>query len=313
MSQLSFDDFTTHVFQLYEADDYSEAFDYVTREAGRFPEQAHRTTFWRACLAGCLGQTETAIHLLKDWSAAGYWMAEKRMRDEPDLQSLNGLPEYEAIVAVCRERHRAAAAQGTPKLVTFLPEQQAQSYPLLIALHGNNDNAKDTVPHWHSAVAQGWILAVPQSSQITMPDGYVWNDRERATHEIQEHYAVLTQEYPINAEKVIIGGFSMGAGYSIRLPMSGAIPASGFIAVGPYIPDVDTLMPFVEASKARGLRGVIIIGEQDKDCYDTSLKVAEMLNTHDIPCKLEVYPNMGHEFPPDFEQKLREAIVFITG
>jgi predicted esterase len=313
MSQLSFDDFTTHVFQLYEANDYSAAFDYVTREAGHFPEQAHRTTFWRACLANCLGQTAAALQILQDWSAAGYWVAEKRMRDEPDLQSLNGLPEYEAIVAISRERHKAAEAEETPKLVVFLPEQQAESYPLLIALHGNGDNAKDTVPHWHAAVAQGWILAVPQSSQIYTPDGYVWSDRERATHEIQEHYAALTQEYPINADKVIIGGFSMGAGYSIRLPMSGAIPASGFIAVGPYIPDVDTLMPFVESSKARGLRGVIIIGEQDKVCYETSLKVAEMLNAHDIPCKLEVYPNLGHEFPPDFEQKLAEAIAFITG
>ena len=313
MSQRSFDDFAKQVFQLYEEGEYSQAYDLMVREAGRFPEQAQHTIFWQACLAGCLGQTETAIQLLQDWSAAGYWMAEKRMRDEPDLQSLNGLPEYEAIVAVCRERHRAAEAQGTPKLVTFLPEQQAQSYPLLVALHGNNDNAKDTVPYWHSAVAQGWILAVPQSSQITMPDAYVWNDRERATREMQEHYAALMQEYPINADKVIIGGFSMGAGLSIRFSMSGVIPASGFIAVGPYIPDAETLTPFVESSKERGLRDVIIIGDQDKHCYETSLKVAELLNARDIPCKLEVYPNMGHDFPPDFEQKLGEAIAFITG
>ena len=38
MSQFSFDDFTTHVFQHYEANNYSEAYDYVAREAGHFPE-----------------------------------------------------------------------------------------------------------------------------------------------------------------------------------------------------------------------------------------------------------------------------------
>lgn len=312
MSQQSFDEFATQVFQLHEAGRNAEAYDFVTIEASNFPEEVGYTDFWRACLAALLGRTETALQILQDWVAAGHWVTERRMRDEPDLQSLNGLPAYEAIVATCRERHKAAEAQGAPKLITLLPEQPAQSYPMLLALHGNNGNAPVTVPHWHPVVARGWILAVPQSSQLSMPDAYVWNDRERATRELQEHYTSLTHEYPINKDRVIIGGFSMGAGLSIRLSMNGAIPACGFIAVGPYIPDVETLKPFIEASKERGLRGVIIVGDQDKHCYATSLKVAEMFKSHDIPCKLEVYPDLGHDFPPDFEEKLAEAIVFIV-
>lgn len=311
MSQSSFDEFATRFFQLYEAGEYAAAYDFATREANNFPEEAGRTAFWRACLSALLGRTETALQILQDWSAAGNWVAERRLRDEPDLQSLNGLPEYEAIVATCNERHKAAEAQGEPELITLLPEQQAQSYPLLLALHRNNGNAQETVSHWHPVVARGWILAIPQSSQLSMPAAYVWSDRERATRELRQHYASLTQEYPINTGKVIIGGFSLGAGLSIRLSLSGAIPACGFIAVGPYIPDVDTLQPLIEANNDRGLRGVIIVGDQDKHCYDTSLKVAEMLKAHDIPCKLEVYPNMGHDFPPDFEQKLGEALAFV--
>ncbi len=312
MSQQSFDDFTMRVGQLHEAGEYAEAYDFVTREASNFPEKRRRTDFWRACLAARLDRRETALQILQDWIAAGHWVAERRMRDEPDLQSLNGVSEYEAIVALCRARHREAEAQGAPKLITLLPEQQAQSYPLLIALHGNNDNAQGSVSYWHPVVTRGWILAVPQSSQIFMPDAYVWNDRERASREIQGHYAALTQEYPINTGNVIVGGFSMGAGLSIRFAMNGTIPACGFIAMGPYIPDVATLEPYLAASKERGLRGVILVGDQDKHCYDTSLKVAEMLKAYDIPCKLEVYPDMGHDFPPDFEQKLGEAIAFIV-
>lgn len=312
MSQQSFDDFTKRVVQLHEVGEYAQAYDFVTREASSFPEQIRRTDFWRACLAARLGRTETALQILQDWVAAGHWVAERRMRDELDLQSLNGLPAYEAIVATCHERHREAEEQVAPKLITLLPEQQAQSYPLLLALHGNNGNAQATVSHWHPVVARGWILAVPQSSQLSMPDAYVWSDRERATRELQGHYAALTQEYPINTGNVIVGGFSMGAGLSIRFAMNGTIPACGFIAMGPYIPDVATLEPYLAASKERGLRGVIIVGDQDKHCYDTSLKVAEMLNAHDIPCKLEVYFDMGHDFPPDFAQKLGEALAFIV-
>lgn len=36
-----------------------------------------------------------------------------------------------------------------------------------------------------------------------------------------------------------------------------------------------------------------------------------MLNAHDIPSKFEIYPAMGHDFPPDFAQKLGEAIAFV--
>ncbi len=312
MSHYSFDDFATRADKLHEAGEYAQAYDFATNEASNFPEELGRIFYWRACLAALLGRTETALQILQDWLAAGYWVVEQRMRDQPELQSFNGLPEYEAIVATCRERHKAAEAQSVPKLITLLPEQQAQSYPLLLALHGNEGNAQGSVSYWHPAVARGWILALPQSSQLSMPDAYIWNDRERATREIQEHYTALTHEYPINTDNVIIGGFSMGAGLSIRLTMNGTIPACGFIAVGPYIPDVDSLEPLIEASKERALRGIIIVGDQDKHCYATSLKVTEMLKAHDIPCKLEVYPDMGHDFPPDFEQKLGEAIAFIV-
>ncbi len=311
MSQQSFDDFATQFFQLHEEGKYGKAYDLATREVDNFPEQAGRITFWRACLTALLGRTETSVKIFQEWSAAGYWVAEQRLRNEPDLQSLNGIPEYEAVVATCRERHQAAEAQGGPKLITVLPEQQASSYPLLLALHANNANAQMTVPHWHPVVERGWILAVPQSSQIVMPNAYIWSQRERSTREVQEHYRALTEEYTINKERVIIGGFSMGAGLSIRFAMNEAIPARGFIAVGPYIPDVETLEPFLDSGKERGLRGMILVGDKDRHCYDTSLKVIEMLRTHDIPCKLEVYPNMGHDFPPDFTEKLEEAIEFI--
>ncbi|HLX40089.1 MAG TPA: hypothetical protein VKR42_06130, partial [Ktedonobacteraceae bacterium] len=84
MSQSSFDDFATRADKLYEAGEYAQAYDLATREASHFPEELARITYWRACLAAVLGRTDTALQILQDWSAAGYWIAESRMRDEPD-------------------------------------------------------------------------------------------------------------------------------------------------------------------------------------------------------------------------------------
>lgn len=312
-NQMTFDEFATQLFALYDAGEYDKLYELTRREVGNFPEQAQDTLFWYACAASLTGHTDEALQTLENWSAQGHWVAEQRFRDEPDLKPLDGMSRYEAVIAVSRERHEKIEAETGPKLLTLLPEQQATTYPLLIALHGNNGNAQRTAPHWQPIVKRGWILAVPQSSQIYMPESYIWNDREKATREVLAHYTALTGEYPVDKDDVILGGFSMGAGLSIRLSMSGAINARGFIAVGPYVPDVDSLTPFLEQSKARGLRGVILVGERDKHCYDNSLKIAEMLNAHGIACDLTVYPDLAHDYPPDFLQKLVEAVAFVEG
>jgi predicted esterase len=185
---------------------------------------------------------------------------------------------------------------------------------LLLAFHGNNRNAEGSVGFWRSAVSKGWLLALPQSSQVRGPDGYIWNDQDRAVREIQEHVAMLCGQYAIDPDRVVVAGFSLGGELAIWLAMSGTIQARGFIAVGPggpYMNEPDKWVPLIEASQARGLRGYMIIGEQDVFCYEGTQALASMLQSRDVPCELEVHPNLGHDFPHDFQQNLPRALEFV--
>jgi dienelactone hydrolase len=178
-------------------------------------------------------------------------------------------------------------------------------------MHGNNSNSEASVDSWRSAANRGWLLTLPQSSQLGDFDAYVWNDRERAIAEVREHDATIRREYEVDPARVVVGGFSMGGGLAAWLAASGTIDVQGFIAVGPYLEDAGQLRPLIEARRDRKLRGYIVVGDQDDPCYQISKEITALLRSHEIACELEVHPGLGHAFPPAFESSLAKALDFI--
>jgi predicted esterase len=315
---LTFSELLTQAAQFYQSGEYAEALDLITREAGRFPTEARRTFFWRVCLASLINETELALRLLEEAFAAGLWYPETQLREDPDLLPLQGLLRFEQLVAICRRRQAEAQAQAVPTLTTLEPEGDCRDAlrpcPLLLALHGNNQNVESSIRYWRPAVSSGWLVALPQSSQASGPDIYAWNDRDWAVREIQAHYAALREQYAVDPNRVIVAGFSMGGELAIWLALSSAIQVRGFIAVGPGGPTMqvpDKWVPLVEAGRGRGLRGYLIVGEQDVFCCDGTQTLAALLGSQGIPCELEVHPDLGHDFPPEFEQSLTRALQFI--
>jgi predicted esterase len=318
MNDLTFSEFQTQLYQLYQKGEYAQALDLVTRAASQFPTEGARTYYWRICMASLVNETVLAFQLLQEALEAGFWYAEAQLREDPDLQPLQGLPQFERLVEVCRKRQAEAQAQAVPALLALQSEGGCQAglqpCPLLLALHGNYSTAEKSVGFWRSAVSKGWLLALPQSSQAGRSDGYVWNDRDWAVREMQEHVVALCEQYAVDPHRVVVAGFSLGGELAIWLALSGTIEARGFIAMGPggpYMREPDNWVPLIEASQGRGLRGYLVVGELDVFCYEGTLALAALLKSRDIPCKLEVHPNLGHDFPSDFQQSLPRALEFV--
>ena len=124
MNDLTFADLERQLYQLYQNGEYAQALDLVAREASRFPTEAWRVAYWRICLASLLGEMALALQLLEEALAAGLWYAEAQLREDPDLQPLQGLPEFEQLVEVCRKRQAEAQALAAPALITLQPEDQ---------------------------------------------------------------------------------------------------------------------------------------------------------------------------------------------
>jgi predicted esterase len=233
------------------------------------------------------------------------------------LASLKDLPEFNRLVEISEARRQEAQAASKPLVLTLpLPEDTTPPLPILLALHGNFSNAQDSVEYWESAVPQGWLTVLPKSSQITMPDRYNWNDLEIGSKEIKAHYQELVDKHPVDADKVVVGGFSKGGEMAVWLALKEVIPLAGFIAVnpgGPYIQDINQWKPIIEECKSLAdLRGFFLVGENDGSIENIKA-LHEMLNSHGLTCDLLVAPEIGHEFPADFEQILAKALKYILG
>lgn len=306
----SADDLFQAALQLHQSKEYVQANELLRVEGEHFPEARSRIYFWRMCMTALMGDIDRSIRLLDEAVTAGYWYTERMLREDPDLASLQGNPEYEGLVKASRELQLALQAKTQPHMTVVTPERGAAP-PALLALHGNHQDAAGSQAHWRPAAAQGWLLALPQSTQPSPFNGFVWDDFDYATHEMQVYLASLAAQHPFDRKRMVLGGFSMGGRLAAWLALTHLIDASGFILAAPYLDNLEVSEAHIQTSSERGLRGCIIIGEADTDCYAGATKFHERLAACHMDCKLRTYPGLGHDFPPDFEHVLLEALSFV--
>jgi acetyl esterase/lipase len=286
---------------LVQSESYTEALDLITHEAFIFPEHAQKVVYyWRMAMACRLNDKDLALHLLKEAVQAGYWYA--GLETDPDFRVLYGEAEFAHLAKIGMEHRAQAMANAVPITKILQPDSKFSPYPLLLALHGSNANVEIQVKHWASAVQHGWFVALPQSSQLFAPGTYTWNDWEWAQQEVCERYTSLYQEYPIDAERVVLAGFSQGGGLALWLVLSGAIKAQGLVLVGPFLDEITQIIPFLEKHVPYGLRVYLVAGQRDRYCYGIAQQLAILLPKYGIVCKLDDYPDLEHSFPIDFEK-----------
>jgi pimeloyl-ACP methyl ester carboxylesterase len=196
-----------------------------------------------------------------------------------------------------------------------LPRNHSSSSPLLAALHGNQRVASHTFPFWQAAVAQGWVLVLPQSTQAMYKGAYVWDDLDTAFVDVQAHFAQVQQELPFDPERVILAGHSMGGLVAIQMALASAVNVRGFVANGPAVPFLDTpeeLKALIPKARERGLRGYFIVGEKDEDIFaDEIHALAEKLQLGGVVCQVEMVPDASHDYTPAYDSALCRALEFV--
>jgi predicted esterase len=182
-----------------------------------------------------------------------------------------------------------------------------------MALHGNTGSARNEVDSWEGITAEGWMLSMPQSSQMFWPGGGVWNDESVA--ELEEYYEQLSAEHALDSRRVVLGGFSMGGEIAMQAALTSSIPARGFVVCGPgggpLSGGAEDCESLIQEARERGLRGAIILGEDDLAISQDGVRnLAAKLNANGIPCELSLFAG-GHFYPPDFYKRVLDALAFI--
>ena len=294
--------------QLYQDGAYADALDLATRQAHIFPEHAQKVIYaWRMNCACGLKDKALTLRLLGEAVQAGYWYS--GLQEDDDFALLHGDPEFERLAAICTQRRAQAMAGAAAVIKTAAPEGRPAPYPLLLALHGANAAAE--AGHWMAAVSAGWFLGLPQSSQVFAPGTYTWNDWDWALQEVPQRFATLCAQHPIDAGRVVLAGFSQGGGLAAWLGLNRAIEVRGLVLVGPFLVDVNHLLPILEQHGPYDLRVYLVAGARDVYCREIARQLAELLPKYGIQCQLDVYPDLEHSFPLDFERKLPEALDYV--
>ena len=321
----SFPYYRDQIFDLYNVRKYREALAVAFQAKEKFPERRAKTSYWIGCLKSRLGESEEALQTLEKASKDGIWWPEQALMMEPDLEPLQGRSEFKVIIAESQRLKQRALSTAKPGVLVLTPRNFSpeERHSLVIALTPRVGQPGEFAEHWNGARNQGFLLAVPQSSQPISSEEYCWDDLERSEHDVAWAYKQVRDKYNIDPAKVILAGFSQGAALAMYLTLNRTLPCRGFIAVAvsDWVAPEDkpasqrerpseAFASFIRAKDVRGLKGVVIMGE--KDAFLPKIKMLlEGMVERGFNCKIDVVQNLGHEFPVDFERRLESATNFL--
>jgi tetratricopeptide (TPR) repeat protein len=315
----NFDELLARIEELNRSRDYELAMQLADQAIQAYPEYNHVLDYWRLMLAARSGDQEHALEILNQVLQRGFWYSEALLRKSPALQRLQGNPDFENLVQINQKLREVDSSEKYPMLI-LRAENQCQPggplCPLLLGLHTNIATFRDSVDFWKPAATDGWLVGAPQSSQAIWKGAYVWDDRRLAAEEIERHVGALHQQYAIDPERIVLAGHAMGAEVAIWLALNGTANTHGFVAFapnGPFSLQTEKWQPLVEKNTNPGLRGYVIVGEEDNTVSETNLQaMVDLFDQSGVPCDLEIVPHAGHDYAPEFDSSLLRGLEFVA-
>ena len=298
--------------KLYEQEKYREAAKVLEQGLLDFPDHLEANSFNLAIIYSQINQCDKCIESLQYGLDHGVWFSIYAFLSDV-WDPCRKLEKFENILTQNQELRQKAQKTAKSELVIITPEgyNKSKKYPLFIALHGGNSNIANFEKVWKSEKLQKeFITAYVQSSQIVAMNGFSWTeDIKIARKDISEAYFKILEEYSINKNEVIIGGFSSGGVAALEISLCNTIPVKGFVSLCPGKPESFTEENIIE-SKKRGIRGTILTTEMDPR-LNIQKEMAELLEKSGFEYQFVVTPDIGHWFPDDLDTKIDEAIKYI--
>jgi GNAT superfamily N-acetyltransferase/predicted esterase len=305
MREMTYTQLINQTLSLYSQGDFESAYDLITEkgpEIGGIPAQIYNFRYALACK---LGNKDLALDIMKEAIVdKGYWYAYSYLLEDDDLESLRGDVLFESLVETCRERELFARLEAKPELVI----KKGEGSKWLVALHGNQENARVAEPYWSVCMNHGYSLALPQSDQIEFSDAYCWDDLEKSTAALKKHCEKLLLDDPESKDNLVLAGFSAGARTVLGAILSGEIKAKAFILVGAWLPEVDEWLSLLDLLNDQEVKGYIYCGEDDSDALEGTLKLVSYLKQKQFPHIFEQIKGLDHDFPVDWQMILEKVL-----
>jgi dienelactone hydrolase len=314
MTFSTYADLNQKMIEHFQSGEFQQALELIEQERGNFQQNRLQVDYWRMCAAARVDNRAHMYKVAETFHKEGLWFGEMMWRLTPSFKLLQGDTEFEKVVAESLRLQSQDSPAGSPVTLKYFPKNISKETPLLIALHGNQNTAAGTLPFWQAAVNEGFVLAVPQSTQAMFKGAYIWDNLDVSFEQVKACYEVLKKE--LTSERVILAGHSMGGFVAIQMALTGELPVHGLIANGPALPFGDApeaLENALTSAKERGLRAYFIVGDKDIDIEQDAIKVfVDKMKSAGIPCELEIVLGATHDYNPAYEAALIHALKFIN-
>lgn len=278
----------------------------------QFPEYRFQNLWTQALVYRHIGQYERCYEIIEALIQQGYFMPLDGEYWEP-LREKAGF----AFLQEESERLRAKAqAQACMEYAVYLPEgySEKKRYPLFFVLHGDAGNIDQLSWHWQpeAVTCLGFVAAYVQSSQVRNSRNFVWLPNPQiARQDIKTCYDLITSQFSIDPETVIVGGFSGGAITAIDITLADVFPVKGFVCQSPELKPKGFALESVRHAAQCGVKGVFMEGEKVIPVPDEQ-DMMQAFQEAGLPYQFYVNPGLEHVIPHDLAEKLRQAVDFIT-
>lgn len=264
-------------------------------------------------LTAKLGDIDQVMEQLEASLETDHWFSPWFLQRSPELSRLGNLPRFQKILKACAEKETQYWQSGAMAPILQVPLSGQPPYPLLVAIHGNGFNAQHSASQWACAAEAGWLVFHPLAKRLVGPGLHWWDTHEENREIIAQQTGEFLQQYSIDADRVILGGFSKGGETAMVLALCGQLGAKGFITVGAggyHHIQPELWRPLLESPR-RGLRGVAMYSPYDLERVGNLNLTLEMLHAAGIEVRLEKYSAEGHVFPEDFAVRFQNAVKFL--
>ncbi len=158
-------------------------------------------------------------------------------------------------------------------------------WPLVVALHGAGDTAKNFITGFWPIVRAGYLIVAPKSP------GAAWSGNEEDL--VMAAIAEVKEAYRVDAGRISLAGFSSGAYFGMPLAFRRPDVFNALVAMGGG--------GYAGASRrARRLHVYLLAGEKDP-ARATLESAHRQLERKRMDVTLRIVPGIGHVWPPEAE------------
>ncbi len=275
---------------------YAAAYRFLLDAYEREPESyGPQTLYFLSCLAGGSDRPAEALDWLRKSIAGHGWWYRPEVLEDDDLAPLKDDPDFCALRSVSDARYAAAAAQARPRLSW----ERKTAEGLLLAVHGNTQNAQTARADWTPAVGTDgrWQLETIQSGE---PDGYGtyrWSYDMRAYLPVADAIGDMQKK---GYRRLVCGGFSAGCDMLLRAAAFTPARCDMLILQSPWIPVLqDHVQTLTAALRQKGIALRILCGAEDEDCLPLAQQLYAAADRVGIDVELIVQENSRHQFPAE--------------